>query len=790
MSDHITALEYEQEERKLTHIVQVMDKQMDSLRGTIGDQQQEIVEMKRHFWDEVSVDKEQLFETYVSIMQQAKDLANYERVQDHARRLLTKLDKHIGSPYFGRIDFREEYEVDKLPVTIGLMSVTDENGEHLVYDWRTPIASLFYDYAPGPVQYRTPMGVITGEMTLKRQYLIRNSKLEAVFDTGIQIGDDMLQDMLKRSADTKMKTIVSTIQREQNAIIRDDAHEVLIVQGAAGSGKTSAAMQRIAYLLYKYRESMHSEQVVLFSPNDLFNDYVSNILPELGESNMTQTTFQQYVDYRLRTTRQIEDVYDQAERLMNPTNEAVGQLERASARWKASESFMAVADTFVTSLMEEGIAFESLGTPKRTIITEEMLREHFYVTLADWSLPARMDKTREWIKSYLKEWAAKEVKRVYQRFLKQPNYIGSEEEMMQMSKKHVSKWVREMRRKAHTYSFIKWDAIYEQFNAHLPRWCEIALTSAASASAHNGSEQTNGSEERVAVSGLAGYAAAQVDPDAMPDASMVASMGEHTLARMNDGIIPYEDASVFLYIMESIEGFNTFNHIRQVVIDEAQDYSAFQYALLSRLFPRSKFTILGDWNQAIYESNRVGRVEMVQRMFPERKSTVIRLNKSYRSTKPISEFAHAILPDGEPAEPFNREGKPPVVHVVTEETRPQLVFERLQRLQEDGCQSIAILAKNEASSAQVYQLLSQKIDGLRRVTKHTQQFSVGSWVIPSYLAKGLEFDGVIIWDADQEHYGHERDRKLLYTVCTRALHELHLYAVGQPSPLLPAADVK
>ncbi|MCY9516864.1 RNA polymerase recycling motor HelD [Paenibacillus apiarius] len=755
------------EQLYLTRVLQLMDRQIAELEATVDDRQAEIVDMKRHFWDEVTVDKDEMFETYVSIMQQAKDLASHERVQAHAAKWMNKLRKHIDSPYFGRVDFVETTDTEVLPVYIGLMSVTDEAiGEHLVYDWRTPIASLFYDYAPGPVRYRTPAGLIEGEMKLKRQYLIRGGRLEAVFDTGIQIGDDMLQEMLKRSADTKMKSIVSTIQREQNAIIRDDAHDVLIVQGAAGSGKTSAAMQRIAYLLYKYRDSMRSEQIVLFSPNDLFNDYVSNILPELGESNMTQTTYQSYIEHRLVTERRIEDIYDQKERLMGAAAEhaepSAGEdgagIEASAARWKASASYKLVLDAYIDSLKREGMRFIRFGTPKRTIIPAERLAEQFYGPLADWSLPARMDKLKDWVLTELKAWAEREVKRVYRKLAAQPNYMGTDDELRSMSRKQVNKWLKLMRMQAKKLRFVEWEEMYLDLMRGLSDWIE-----------------------QVGVTVL--------DPGAPMEPASAGryadGIGTRTVERFEAGVIPFEDASPLLYLIESVEGFDTFNHIRHVVMDEAQDYSPFQYALLKRLFPRSRFTILGDWNQAIYEANRMSSIASVEEMFADKRVGVIRLTKSYRSTLEIMELARTVLPYGEEAEPFNRAGEKPELHMLADEAeRLQFLDSCLQRMKSDKLQSTAIITKDEAAAERVHAQLQALHPQLKRVSKHTKQFVSGQWVVPSYLAKGLEFDAVIVFDAEEQTYGHESDRKLFYTVCTRALHRLTFLAVGQPTPFL------
>ena len=239
-----------------------------------------------------------------------------ERERSH--RLLMQqwksMNRLLPSPYFGRIDFQEDGLDFSEQIYIGVSSFVDEDGlSFLVYDWRTPIASLYYDYSPGAASYDTPGGRIEGTMELKRQYQIHDGQIRNMFDTSVTIGDELLQQVLGKGADSQMKSIVATIQKEQNAIIRNDKSRMLIVQGAAGSGKTSAALQRVAYLLYKHRERLKADQIVLFSPNPMFNSYVSTVLPELGEENMQQTTFQEYLDYWLGSTLRLEDPFDQIE---------------------------------------------------------------------------------------------------------------------------------------------------------------------------------------------------------------------------------------------------------------------------------------------------------------------------------------------------------------------------------------------------------------------------------------------------------------------------------------------
>lgn len=236
----------------------------------------------------------------------------------------------------------------------------EDNGTFLIYDWRAPISSLYYDGAPGPASYETPGGQITGTMELKRQFVIDNGEIEVMFDTGVTIGDELLQQVLSHSADDRMKSIVATIQKEQNAVIRNDRSRMLVVQGAAGSGKTSAALQRVAYLLYKYREVLQADQMLLFSPNPLFNSYVSTVLPELGEENMQQTTFQMYLEHRLGHEFQLEDVFSQTESLLNAPDGEEAYIRREGIAYKSSVAFLSAIRQYVNLLEHEGMLFKPL----------------------------------------------------------------------------------------------------------------------------------------------------------------------------------------------------------------------------------------------------------------------------------------------------------------------------------------------------------------------------------------------------------------------------------------------
>ncbi len=256
---------------------------------------------------------------------------------------LKRIHQLKASPYFGRIDFIENGEEQAERIYIGLASCMDEKEEQfLIYDWRAPISSMYYNYSPGKADYEVPGETIEGEMVLKRQFIIKNGALKAMFNTDMTIGDEMLQEVLSHQSDTQMKNIVSTIQKEQNQIIRNEKSKFLIVQGAAGSGKTSAALQRVAYLLYRHRGVIDAGQIVLFSPNFLFNSYVSSVLPELGEENMEQATFQEYIEHRLGRKFQCESAFDQLEYCLAEKKGGDFPSRLSAITWKGGIIFSAI----------------------------------------------------------------------------------------------------------------------------------------------------------------------------------------------------------------------------------------------------------------------------------------------------------------------------------------------------------------------------------------------------------------------------------------------------------------
>jgi DNA helicase-2/ATP-dependent DNA helicase PcrA len=626
---------------------------------------------------------------------------------------------------------------------VGILALTDEQTHTpLIFDWRAPVSQLFYDFAPGPAEYQVPDGIIRGNITLKRQFVIQEGELENMFDTGIRIVDELLLGMLGKHADDRMKTIVTTIQKEQNEIIREDRYPLLIVQGSAGSGKTSVALQRVAYLLYKYRRSLDAGQIILFSPNRLFNDYISTVLPELGERNMRQTTFQEYLDYRLETEAEPEALYDQMESLLVTTDERERQIRLSGIRFKAQRGYVQVIRRYAESLQSDGLVFKDSYAGKRLAVSKDELAQRFYAQDTHLPVSRRLDKLGEWLEGVLADKQEQFTKRYFRQLTKVPNYIGTEPELKAKAKKTMEKRFAPLQRMAKRRAFIDLAATYGRLYADETLFARLATE-------------------------------AEVN---LPDEW--GEVARRTQERMAAGGIPYEDAVAMLYLQETLAGWRVYHGIRHVVIDEAQDYTPFHFEWIRRMFPRSKMTLLGDWNQAIFPHSIEPNYRSVQEMFKEGESHHYRLYKSYRSTREIVEFTQAIVPDGERIEAFSRHGERPVLRQAESQVELiGLIEESIVRLKETGYTSIAVICRTAEESLFAHRQLNTGGKAIL-VTKDTRTYRSGLLVLPAYLAKGLEFDAVIVFNAGADVYRHESERRLFYTACTRAMHQLQLFSIG------------
>ncbi|MEY8745948.1 RNA polymerase recycling motor HelD [Paenibacillus tundrae] len=789
---------WHQEQERLELVRNKLQVRISELEPEVAGLHDQASDIRKRFWEEVTMNtgtNEDFEESFFTINQQSAVLAERERGHQRLMQQWKNLKRLLPSPYFGRIDFQEKGLSFSEKIYIGVSSFVDQDGlSFLIYDWRTPIASMYYDASPGVASYVTPSGTIDGTMELKRQFQIQNGKINNMFDANETIGDDLLQHVLGSGADSQMKSIVATIQKEQNAIIRNDTSRMLIVQGAAGSGKTSAALQRVAYLLYKHRQTIKADQIVLFSPNPMFASYISTVLPELGEENMQQTTFQEYLDYWLDSTLRSEDVFDQIEYVLTKHSTPGYEARLQGMEYKTSEAFLQALQNYGLWLGREGMQFSGIRIQKRDLITAEQMKEQFYGY--DYTLPLinRVALLQEWLLNELAslERAERESSWVQEEL----NYLDNEQYVEAFGMLHKEKEVFDV---AERYAAILRDSKHKQRGDEgdfdFTQREEELLRQKIVRAYFKPLKKSVRNFSFVNLKAI--YAQLFVDEEMYKEKSNGAAVPPlwteicmRTKEMLDQNKLFHEDATPYLYVKELIEGVRTNTEIRYVFVDEGQDYSSFQYEYLKKLFPRARMTVLGDFGQAIFmqSTSLVGDQSPLVRLFGEADTSLFSLLRSYRSTREIVEFTRVMLPGGEEIVPFDRQGRKPLLtKLMSREKRDEQVLADIATLRDKGFKSIAIITKTAAESREAYAMLQAPgNETLQLITKETIHFEKGLMVIPVYLAKGVEFDAVLIYDASSKTYGEENDRKLLYTACTRAMHELYLYTIEDWSPFVQA----
>ncbi|NGZ75592.1 RNA polymerase recycling motor HelD [Saccharibacillus alkalitolerans] len=777
----ITDVEWKREQKRVDDVTVKIARRIASLEAQVGEMRGDVVGLRKEFWDEVTMnfaEPDDLGETSTSMRQQSQVLAEREFGHKRAYSQLGKLRRLKNSPYFGRIDFREEGENSAEPIYLGIASMQDDNEQDfLIYDWRAPVSSLYYDGSPGSVSYRTPGGSVEGEMELKRQYVIRDAKIRVMFDTGMTIGDELLQEVLSQSADDKMKSIVSTIQREQNAIIRNEQSRLLVVQGAAGSGKTSAALQRVAYLLYRYRDTLSADQLVLFSPNSLFGSYVSTVLPELGEENMLQTTFQAYLERRIGREFELEDAFDQLEYLLRGDVEEDGEYEArlAGIRYKSSLDYLRVIRAYREHLAERDMMFRPIRFQGHEIVSAEDMRRRFYDFDPSVKIPSRIEQMGKWLLKEVSE---------YGKSQRDEEWVDDQIQLLDSSALHKAYNQMRRKQKGAADTFDDYDQqreaaarmIVNDWLKPVRKWIKR--------------------QRFVDVKGM--YRRLYKDESLFTHLSGGRSLpylwhefARQTQDRLAKSELMFEDATPLLLLRELLQGFITNTAIRHIIVDEVQDYTPFQLEFLKRLFPRARMTALGDLNQAIYgHDSALDDYDPLLNLYGREESMVLRLTRSYRSTREITEFTKAMLPEGEMIVPFTRSGEKPLLRrfaADAETDMEEAIAADIEELRRSGLDYTAIICKTQSECGELHKRLKDRLN-TRLITKNTPAFEKGTIIVPAYLAKGVEFDAALLYNASAERYCRESERKLFYTACTRAMHVLRLYSLGEESPFVTGVD--
>ncbi|MCY6483840.1 AAA family ATPase [Clostridium aestuarii] len=643
---------------------------------------------------------------------------------------IDRYNKMIKSPYFGRVDFGENgfNIVDK--IYIGVYNLMDTRTDDIfVYDWRSPIASIFYRNELGKGSYKSPAGIIYGNVLLKRQYEIEDSKLKYFFDSSIKINDEILQEVLSRNASSKMKSIIQTIQKEQDIIIRDTENDLLIVQGVAGSGKTSIALHRIAFLLYEGLSSkLNINDIMIISPNSIFSKYISDVLPELGEENVEQLIFDDFVKGEKRQK--------QMENLITLQGSDKFEIKLESIKFKGSNEFVKILDRLLKYCERKLIPFKDVYYHGKTIQTGQELKNIFLNNKINIPIAKRLTRIENMIlnKIYpLRKKRLEMIEKVVER--------TTENHMLEIK------------------SFSRLIAIKEagKFMKYIHRFTEVDYMEV--------------------------YKLLFKDKILFLKLSKGIKLPENideiifeTNKKLNKGNVSYEDAAALLYIKINMEGDEKFREIKQVVIDEAQDYYPIHYHIFKLLFKNARYTVLGDFNQTLEKHGEKNLYDCVEEILHKKKSVKITLNKGYRSSFEINNFNQRLLSNSQEIVSFERHETAPKVKYIDNLTElNKMIYQDIAKFYEMGYKSIAIICKNEKEAKNIQDRLGCSID-------------IKILVTPSYLAKGLEFDVVLIYNVSKENYKSDFDKRLLYVACTRALHQLVLYYTGEKSEFIKLKD--
>lgn len=668
-----------QEKEYLKQIISFLKKVIGNTDASVKDHVDTLAEYKDYIWSNKDIDPHEIRSMRESIL-------NHFALGESVINKRKRLTKILAIPYFGRIDFLEKKENSKvMPIYIGIHTFYDpESRATLIHDWRAPVSSMFYDHELGEAGYRSPSGEIKGVISLKRQYRIRGGKMEFMIESALTVHDDILQKELSSNADDKMKNIVATIQREQNRIIRNEDIRTLIIQGVAGSGKTSIALHRIAYLLYTFRDSISSKDILIISPNKVFSDYISNVLPELGEETVPETSMEQILSGVLEHKYKYQTYFGLVNELLEkPSSSLINRIA-----YKASFGFISELDKFILHIENTYFKAADVKLTKYITIPAPFIEEQ-YLRFNRYPIRRRFDAMADYMLDMLKIQYAFTVTTAGRNLLKK------EIRLMFAGNNDIQVYK----------DFFKW---------------------------------TN-------------------------NPGMFKMRKGHTLE--------YSDLAPLAYLHLALEGNgNQPFRVKHLLIDEMQDYSPIQYKVIQKLFPCRK-TVLGDAGQSVnpYGSSTA---ETIQKSLTA--SEIMKLCKSYRSTFEITDFAQKIHPNAE-LEPVARHGeKPQILQFGSAVEELSGIMGLISTYRKSGYKSLGIICKTEQQAREMADVLKSYANDISFLSSQSSAFVQGIVITSAHMAKGLEFDEVIIPQTDERNYRSEIDKSMLYVAVTRAMHRLTL----------------
>lgn len=660
-----------------------------------------------------------------------------------ASQKISGIKNHIDRPYFARIDFKNSKDEKREKLYIGKVGVIDLDGEIIITDWRAPISSLYYDSNLGNAKYTAPEGIIEGELELKRQIVIENRELLEIFDVDSVSDDELLKPYLGANADNRLKNIVASIQKEQNDIIRRPLYNNVIVQGVAGSGKTTVALHRIAYLMYNYSKTYMSNQFMVIGPNKFFINYISNVLPDLDAGQVVQYTFEELATTYIAEKMTVKDP------TQNLVSILLGESTSLTSKYKLSMSYKEEIDTFIDEFENHFISEDGICINGFCVFTKKQILE-FLSSAVDVDFASNLLRARKIIETK----------------------INDNEDLSEDIKKYFANRIEKAKTEKEKSEILKlqWDTL-EKINKSLKTYLDKIF---------NIKNQRTINLYKKFITNYKKYS---------KNENITEVLKQDTLKNINKKEFDFEDLPALMYIKLKIFGSGDFKEFAHVVVDESQDFGTFNFFVLKSLMSNSTFSIFGDLTQGIYEYRSIENWEEVVKSSFDDKCEIMLLEKSYRTTIEIMESANLVskfigLFEGKPV---IRHGNKVTLNKVASKDMINYILDNITKYEKIGHKSISIICKTPKEGEIVYKELVKKNKDISLISEDNEIYNRGICVVPAHLSKGLEFDCVLIYNADENVYSSNDmiDMKLLYVAMTRALHILDIvYQDNVTKPLL------
>ena len=685
---------------------------------------------------------------------------------------LKDLKKIKSKPYFARIDFTAKGEaLEKL--YIGKLSVLDSKTQRpIIIDWRAPISNLYYDGRVGNSSYDSPGGKVEGEITLKRQYFIEEGELKKYSDIDLKANDELLQVALEEKADDRLKNIVATIQGEQNNIIRADMNKALVVQGVAGSGKTTIALHRIAYLIYNCDKEFDPEDFMIIAPNKFFLNYISNVLPDLGVENVKQYTFEdlayEIIGKRLK-------ISDSNEKLVTIVNKEFDEINNGDintiikeSKLKSSIEFKTEVDSFLKEVEENYLPKKDFVLENVRIMRYENIQKLFTETYKDLDFEKRINEVKKHVFSKIKN--NKEIieKTIIAKRTAKIKAMLKDENLTE-----------DMQREKRIEIFEETEKVLKRLNNDDIKIVDFYF---------------NEINKKDAIE----YYKDFIDKfifDKLEDTILASYLVRNTMKNLNKGEVTFEDLAPIIYIHYKIYGTKIKSKLRHVIVDEAQDYGEFQFSMLKTILKSNSMTILGDIAQGVHSYRGIDNwKKFIDVEFPEGDVVYTTLEKTYRTTKEIMHKANEViekLPEFE--KQFIVKGQPVIdrkdsIHISQMQNEDETIKECIKKIEEyteNGFKSIAIIGKDIDECKTIKKQIDKYNKNVKLIQSKDSEYNAGISIVPSYLAKGLEFDSVILFNVNDEKYKNTvLDIKLLYVAITRAMSKLDVFYTGKIAEIM------